>query len=262
MKTSRTSSASSRRAGIALVVGATVAVGLSATTASAQPPAAAQRWTPIFDGRTLAGWKGAAQSGIEDGALVLRGGSASDALCTERSYGDFVLRFRTSAASTGARADVLVRARQPEIGAGATGPGVSLALASAGTLRDARGRVLARADSDVIGRIRDTAQWVDHVDLRERRSGAVVREWPAAHGPCRSRGGTAAHGRRVSTRGRRRVVHAPGARDRDPRGHAAARGTARLAVGDGAIPQARHQPRVRVGGRSPPATWTVTATST
>ena len=37
-----------------------------------------------------------------------------------------------------------------------------LALASAGTLRDARGRVLARADSAMLGRIRDTGQWVDH----------------------------------------------------------------------------------------------------
>ena len=100
MKTAKVSSTPRRRACIALLVGAAVAVSASATTVSAQRPAASHAWTPIFDGRSLAGWKGAAQYGIEDGALVLRSGNASDALCTERSYGDFVLRFRASRAST------------------------------------------------------------------------------------------------------------------------------------------------------------------
>src|SRR5687768_16448633 len=121
MRTSRSRCASRRRAGVELVVGAAVALALSATAASAQRPAPSYGWTPIFDGRSLAGWKGAAQHGIEDGTLVLRGGNASDALCTERSYGDFVLRFR-SRASAGARAEALVRARQSNDGRSATGP--------------------------------------------------------------------------------------------------------------------------------------------
>src|SRR4030095_2005308 len=38
----------------------------------------------------------------------------------------------------------------------------NLALTSAGTLRDSRGRMVVRADSAILGRIRDTARWVDH----------------------------------------------------------------------------------------------------
>ncbi|MFL5620824.1 MAG: FG-GAP-like repeat-containing protein [Gemmatimonadaceae bacterium] len=143
-----------------MVIGATTAVILS-TTAAAQPPAAAHGWTPIFDGKSLAGWKGAAQPEIEDGALVLRG-PATDALCTAQSYGDFVLRFRVSASSQDAHGDVLFRARQGSDGRSATGPRASVALANAGTLRDAEGVVLARADANRIARARDTAQWVDH----------------------------------------------------------------------------------------------------
>ena len=145
-----------------MTVGLAVAMAVSVASASAQQPAASHGWTPIFDGRSLAGWKGSAQYGIEDGALVLRGGNATDALCTERSYGDFVLRFRANAAVTGAHPDVLIRARQAVDGRGATGPAASVALASAGTLRDARGRVLVRADSAMLARVRDTAQWADH----------------------------------------------------------------------------------------------------
>ena len=160
METSRTSTASRRRASIALVIGATVA--MSAATASAQRPAAAHGWTPIFDGRSLAGWKGAAQYGIEDGTLVLRGGRGSDALCTEQQYTDFVLRFRARATARDSRAEVVLRAQSGGDGRGATGAAALMTLPGAGTLRGAGGRVLARADSAMVGRIRDTAQWVDH----------------------------------------------------------------------------------------------------
>ena len=146
---------------IALPFGAWLVCALS-SAAAAQQPAATHGWVPLFDGRSLAGWRGAAQNGIEEGMLVLRGGRAQDALCTERAYGDFVLRFRARATQPDSRADVLLRARPGSDGRSADGPGAMVALRRAGTLRDATGRVLARTDSAVLGRIRDTSQWVDH----------------------------------------------------------------------------------------------------
>ena len=156
-------SASKRWIGQRMVIRASIAVMVSAAAAQAQQPAASHGWTPIFDDRSLAGWTGTAPYGIEEGALVLRGGNRSGALCTERSYGDFVLRLRASVSRAGAGPEVIVRAQQRSDPRNAAGLATSLALASAGTLRGARGRVLARADADVIAHIRDTAQWVDHV---------------------------------------------------------------------------------------------------
>ena len=163
MTTSRLWDTLRRGVNATAVLGATTAMMVSAASASAQQPAAAHGWTPIFNGRSLAGWDGASSFRIEDSTLVMRGGRASDALCTEQSYGDFVLRFRASVSIDSARPEVLVRARRTNGGSNATGPGASLAPASAGTLRDARGRVLARADAEVLARLRDTAQWADHV---------------------------------------------------------------------------------------------------
>ena len=145
-----------------MLVGAATTGAVLAATVAAQQPAAAHGWTPIFDGRTLTGWKGAAQYGIEEGTLVLRGGSASDALCTERSYGDFVLRFRATTSNVGAHSEVVFRAQPTGDARGAAGPAVSLAPATTGTLHDARGHELASARAEVIARIRDTAQWADH----------------------------------------------------------------------------------------------------
>jgi hypothetical protein len=161
MPTSSRWSVWGRRIRALMVVGAGSAVGVSAAVASAQQPAATHGWTPIFDGRTLDGWKGTAQPAIADGALVLRG-SASAALCTTQAYGDFVLRFRASASKPDARAALVIRATQTYAGRAAGGATAGVTLASAGTLRDAQGRVLARADPDIIARMRDTAQWVDH----------------------------------------------------------------------------------------------------
>ena len=141
---------------------AVAATALPWVAARAQQPAASHGWTPIFDGRTLTGWKGATPHGIEDSALVLRVGSATDALCTEQTYGDFVLRFRAHASSAGSRAEVLFRALRDSNGGKASGPATSVVLGRAGALRDARGSVLAGADAEVLARLSDTAQWIDH----------------------------------------------------------------------------------------------------
>ena len=137
-----------------------LAAGLASDAIAQQP--ATHGWVRIFDGRSLAGWRGAAQHGIADEALVLRGGRATDALCTEQALGDFVLRFRARANGRDSGAEVLLRARQSGDGRGAEGPTAMVSLARAGTLRDSRGRVLEHADTATIARIRDTAQWVDH----------------------------------------------------------------------------------------------------
>src|SRR5512138_3801536 len=120
MTNPRTSCAPSRRLRRRLMLAAAGAAMLPATTVPAQQPAALG-WAPIFDGRTVAGWKGAAQHGIEDGVLILRGGQASDALCTEQSFGDFVLRFRAHASSPASRAEVSFRARPSGDGRDASG---------------------------------------------------------------------------------------------------------------------------------------------
>jgi hypothetical protein len=142
-----------------MVVGAMMAVALSATIAVAQQPAA-HGWTPIFDGRSLSGWNGTTRATLADGALVLRG-AANDALCTTQSYGDFVLRFRARASRPDSRAGVVIRTTSKSDGRAANGSYMGLTLTSAGTVRDARGRVLASADADIVARMRDTAQWVD-----------------------------------------------------------------------------------------------------
>ena len=143
-----------------LVAAACLAGGLPNDALAQQP--ATHGWVRIFDGRSLAGWRGAARHTLEDGALLLRGGRAAGALCTERTLGDFVLRFRARPGRGESDADVVLRARQSRDGRSAAGPTAMVTLARAGTLRDARGRVLERADTAMLGRISDTAQWLDH----------------------------------------------------------------------------------------------------
>lgn len=68
---------------------------VAATAAGAEA-----RWTKLFDGRSLNGWKicnGQAEYRVEKGVIVgtTVTGSPNSFLCTERDYGDFVLEFET-----------------------------------------------------------------------------------------------------------------------------------------------------------------------
>src|SRR5215217_7862504 len=90
---------------VALGVGSVMA--LASATAVAQQ-SASHGWAPLFDGRTLAGWKLSSWE-IKDGALVTRGKPSSDGMCTEKSYGDFVLRFRVQASGPLTRTAVAFR---------------------------------------------------------------------------------------------------------------------------------------------------------
>ncbi len=78
-------------------------LGAAPASATAQ---ATHGWTSIFDGKSLAGWSGESFA-VNDGTL---GGRAAQGqlLCTERMYGDFVLRLRSRVPST-SNARVLVR---------------------------------------------------------------------------------------------------------------------------------------------------------
>ena len=58
-------------------------------------------WKPLFDGKTLSGWKqlgGKAIYKAQDGAIVGTSveGTPNSFLCTERDYGDFVLEFEVN----------------------------------------------------------------------------------------------------------------------------------------------------------------------
>jgi hypothetical protein len=144
-----------------MAIGAVAIAGLTSTTALAQQTAASHGWTPLFDGRTLAGWKGSGW-GVEDGALVTRGIQSNDAICTEKSYGDFVLRFRANASEAFMRSVVTIRLGVRSEGF-VTGLSTMIAPGAAGALRDHVGlRVLEPADVEALGRISDTSRWIDH----------------------------------------------------------------------------------------------------
>jgi hypothetical protein len=143
-------------------VGALALAAGPAATAFAQRPVAAHGWTAIFDGKSLGGWTGGSAFSIADGTLVGHGAAGANALCTQRSYGDFVLRVRVDARDEGTRSAVMVRA-EPANGARArTGLAVPLARATWGTLRDTRGRVLAQADPATLGRVEKTEDLIEH----------------------------------------------------------------------------------------------------
>lgn len=68
------------------------------------PGGAQDRWRPLFDGRTLAGWRacnGTAPFTVEDGAIVGRTvvDSPNSFLCTEDMFSDFILEYEVFVAT-------------------------------------------------------------------------------------------------------------------------------------------------------------------
>jgi hypothetical protein len=66
-------------------------------SASASPQAE-EGWTSLFDGKTLAGWvpRGGGVYSVDDGSILcLTGTGAYGWLCSEKTYGDFVLELET-----------------------------------------------------------------------------------------------------------------------------------------------------------------------
>ena len=82
--------------------------------------AAAPAWTPLFDGKSLKGWKpcnGSATYKVEKGVIVgtTAEGSPNSFLCTEKSYGDFVLEFEVQV-DPRLNSGVQIRSHQKETG--------------------------------------------------------------------------------------------------------------------------------------------------
>jgi hypothetical protein len=81
-----------------------------ATTLFAQTP----HWTPLFDGKTLNGWKrlaGTAEYKVEDGAIVgtTVAGSGNTFLVTEKEYDNFILEMDIRTADTTSNSGVQTR---------------------------------------------------------------------------------------------------------------------------------------------------------
>ena len=81
------------------------------------PPEAEKGFTPLFDGKTLAGWEGNKEVfRIEDGAIVAGNLKQpipqNEFLCTEKSYGDFELRLKAKLVGEGNNAGVQFRSKR------------------------------------------------------------------------------------------------------------------------------------------------------
>jgi hypothetical protein len=93
-------------------------VALAATVASAaEKKASREKFTRLFDGKSLEGWEGNLEIfRIEEGAIV--GGTLkkpvphNDFLCTKKQYGDFELRLKFKLLGPGANAGVQIRSRR------------------------------------------------------------------------------------------------------------------------------------------------------
>lgn len=81
----------------------------------------AQSWTPLFDGKTLNGWKrlaGTAEYTIEDGAIVGTNvpNSGNTFLVTNKEYGDFILELDVRIMDTTSNSGVQVRSHYDPAG--------------------------------------------------------------------------------------------------------------------------------------------------
>ena len=81
----------------------------------------AQSWTPLFDGKTLNGWKklaGAAEYTVEAGAIVGTNvpNSGNTFLVTEKEYGDFILEMDVKIMDTTSNSGVQVRSHYDQAG--------------------------------------------------------------------------------------------------------------------------------------------------
>jgi hypothetical protein len=94
------------------MVGILATTAILSCTAAAQPQAEAG-WTSLFDGKTLTGWqvRGGGVYSVDQGTILcLTGTGAYGWLCSEKTYGDFVLEVETKIEGAG-NSGVQVRSR-------------------------------------------------------------------------------------------------------------------------------------------------------
>src|SRR3954471_12482703 len=71
---------------------------------AAAPPQSEAGWTSLFDGKTLNGWQARGGGGysVDQGTILcLTGNGAYGWLCSDKTYGDFVLEVEAKVEGTG-----------------------------------------------------------------------------------------------------------------------------------------------------------------
>lgn len=92
-------------------------LGACLTACVAAQQTGQEQWTPLFDGKSFAGWEGNLELfRIQDGAIV--GGMLdqrivrNEFLCTQKEYGDFELRLKFKLIGDGVNAGVQIRSKR------------------------------------------------------------------------------------------------------------------------------------------------------
>jgi hypothetical protein len=149
-----------------------------------QPSAPGAEPTPLFDGKTLAGWEGDTEKTwrVEDGAIA--GGSLdrvvprNEFLCTTRSFGDFELkvRFKLLGDRKTANGGVQFRTKRIPNNHEVSGYQADIGQQYWGALYDEsrRNKVLAQPAKEIIDKVVKHEDWNDYVI---RCEGPRIRLW-------------------------------------------------------------------------------------
>jgi hypothetical protein len=131
--------------------------------------AAEPGFTPLFDGKSFAGWEGNLNHfRIEDGAIVAGTLKSkiprNEFLCTKKQYGDFELRLKFKVVGEGANAGVQIRSQRIPNHHEVRGYQADLGEAYWGSLYDEsrRNKILAAADKGVISAALKPNDWNDY----------------------------------------------------------------------------------------------------
>jgi hypothetical protein len=147
-----------------LLLALVLAAGCGGPAGGASVPGGGE-WSPLFDGRTLAGWEGGGGLfRVEDGAIV--GGSATapvarnEFLCRNEETGDFALRLRFRMGA-GVNSGVQFRSQRIPGSHETIGYQADLGDGYWGAIYDEsrRNRVLAQPDSALVSRVLDRRGW-------------------------------------------------------------------------------------------------------
>ena len=165
------------------LVSASLTAGLLGLTLLAAPPE--EGFTPLFDGKSLAGWEGDAKTfRVEDG-VILAGNlekpiPRNEFLCTRREYGDFELRLKARLTGKGENAGVQFRSQRipnhHEVVGYQCDIGRGMGRLIWGSLYDEsrRRRFLAEGDATKLEDVVKPEGWND---ITIRAEGARIRIW-------------------------------------------------------------------------------------
>ncbi len=129
---------------------------------------AEEGFVPLFNGKDLTGWEGDAKLWlVEDGTLVGRsaGIKYNDFLATEKTYGDFILRFQVKLVDNKGNSGVQFRSKRvPPPSHEVSGYQADIAQGWWGKLYDEarRNKVLAGPKDDVLKKAVKPGEWNDY----------------------------------------------------------------------------------------------------